>query len=784
MDYVARYPLAWVRVEELETMDITRTSWDPKSLALALLSGLCATATVAAQQTGEIRVRVIGTDGAAAPEADVRLLGLGRVAHVEAGEEARFEEVPAGDYLIEAESPRAGRGVARVAVGIGEIVTVEVTVSLFFHGEEIVVSIGAEGTQSELYSPSNVLRGIDLRASAQASLGETLASEPGVTSSYHGPGSSRPLIRGLGGDRVRILESGIGSGDASSTSADHAPGVEAMMADRIEVIRGPATLLYGSSAIGGVVNIEDGRIPRELPAHSVTGSLTLRGGTVADERNAAGRLDSSTGKVAYHVSGLWRVTDDYGIPGFAEAGIDPGEAAAEGQTAGVLANSAVETTRFAGGLSYVGDSGFVGVAYSGYDTEYGIPGGLEEAGGGEPSTEEGYAGIDLKKRRVDFESSFRFGGSFLKGFKARLGVSDYEHFEVLTDAATGSREVETEFYNNEWEGRVELQHALSGASNGALGVQYQSRDFEAIGAEAFVPKTATDRFSVFVFEQFDLAGVGVQAGARVETQKTTNESAGVSRDDTGLSVSLGVVGEASDAVSFVLNGARSVKLPSPEELFSNGPHLATSQFEIGDPDLRQEIGYSLDAGIRVSNGRVRGELSLFMNSFDRFTYQAFTGGERDGLRLARWAQADAVFVGFEAQAEVELVHYAGGHFVLDTSADYVRAELTASDEALPRIPSMRLGVALGYESETWHGHAGLKRVTAQDRTGAFETATDGYTMVDVSVGYRLFGGRAVHDVVVSGTNLANQEARSHTSFLKRFAPLPGREVRLTYQLGF
>ena len=753
------------------------------------LGHLAGTPALAAQQSGELRVRVIDSHGQPLADADVRIVGLGRSLHVDAGEPATFEDVPAGTYLVEATSARYGRGVGRAVVEAGGVADLEITVSLFFHGDEIVVSAGSEGMRSELYSPSNVLRGIDLRASAQASLGETLAGEPGVNSSYHGPGSSRPIIRGLGGDRVRVLESGVGTGDASNTSPDHAPGVEAMMAERIEIIRGPATLLYGSSAIGGVVNVEDGRVPDGLPAHAVTGSLTARGGTVADERNVAGRLDGGVGRIAYHASGLFRETDDYSIPGFAEHHEEGEEEEGEHEEVeGVLPNSAVKTSRFAGGLSYVGGNGFIGAAFSGYDSDYGVPGGHHHEEGGEvpppeEEEEEGDVGIDLKQRRVDVESAWRFGGPFLTGVKARFGLADYRHFEVLTVEATGEEEVETEFFNDEWEGRLELQHSVGG-SNGALGGQIRSRDFEAIGEEAFVPPTSTDQFAVFLFEQFDLGRLGFQAGARFEHQSTSNEAEGVDRDDDGLSASLGFVLRASDVVSLVLNGSRSVKLPAAEELFSDGPHLATLQFEIGDPDLDQEVGYSIDVGVRLTEGRVRGEVSFFVNSFDDFIYQELTGEEMDGLPVNQWTQADAVFTGFEAQADFELVHAGNGHVVLDVFSDYVRAELSEPDEPLPRIPPLRFGSGLGYESPTWHGHGGVTRVTEQDRVAAFEEETAGYTMLDASLGYRLFSGRVVHDIVLSGTNLTDEEARSHTSFLKELAPLPGRELRLTYQLSF
>lgn len=737
-----------------------------------------------AQQAGELRVRVVATDGTPADDADVRILGLGRVSHTDGAGEVAFPGVPAGTYLVEAESQRYGRGVERAVLEPGGSAEVEVTVSLLFHAPDIVVSAGGEGVLAELYSPASVMRGIDLRAGAQASLGETLAEAPGVSSSYHGPGSSRPIIRGLGGDRVRVLESGVGSGDASNTSPDHAPGVEAMIAERIEIIRGPATLLYGSSAIGGVVNIEDGRVPKELPAHPLTGSVILRGGTVADERNGAVVLNGAAGSIAYHASGLWRETDDYAIPGHAEAHHEEEPAGDEGEE-NILPNSAVETARFAAGVSYVGGNGFLGLAYSGYDSDYGVPGGHgHEEEGADGAEEEGDVGIDLQQRRVDVESGWRFGGSFLKGISARLGVADYRHFEVIANDETGTREIETRFFNDEWEGRLELQHAIGSSATGALGMQLRDRDFEAIGEEAFVPPTSTSQVAVFLYEQFDFGALGVQAGVRLEHQSTTNETGGVDRTDDGVSASLGFIAEASEAVSFVVNGSRSAKLPTAEELFSDGPHLATLQFEVGDPDLEQEVGYSLDAGVRLVEGRVRGELTFFVNSFDHFIFQAFTGEERDDLPVSRWSQGDALFTGFEGRADVELFHAGNGHVVLDAWGEYVRAELTETDEPLPRIPPFGFGAGLGYEAPTWHGHVGVRRVTSQDRVASFEEETAGYTLWNASLGYRLFSGRLAHDIVLSATNLTDQEARSHTSFLKELAPLPGREVRLTYQLSF
>jgi iron complex outermembrane receptor protein len=486
-----------------------------------------------------------------------------------------------------------------------------------------------------------------------------------------------------------------------------------------------------------------------------------------------------------HASALVRTTGDYAIPGFADADHDPSEVPDPGEVEGVLPNSALKTGRFAGGVSILGESGYVGVAYSGYDTEYGVPGGHGdlEAGPGEPE-EVGDVKIDLRQRRFDAESELRFGGSFVKGLTARFGVADYRHFELLEDENTGEREIETTFNNDEWEGRLELQHAVAETSTGALGLQLRNRNFEALGAEAFVPPSQTGQVALFLFEQFSFDPVGLQAGLRLERQNTTAIAEELDRDFTGVSASLGVILEATESISVVLNGARSAKLPSPEELYSNGPHLATLRFERGDPDLDQEIGTSLDVGIRVDTESVGAELTVFANSFDRFIYQAATGEVEADLPVSQWSQSDAAFRGVELQSDVEVLHAGDGHIVVDGFADYVWAKLVELGESPPRIPPFRLGAGVGYESTALHGRVGVTRFGAQNRVSSLETPTAGYTMLEARVGVRLFKGRTVHDVVLSGTNLLDQEARSHTSFLKQFAPLPGRDVRLTYQLSF
>lgn len=745
-------------------------------IAAALLFATGGAETLSGQATGTIRGAVLSAAGQPVEDAEVRLVGLGRVERTGADGRFAFEGIPPGTYLIELQSPREGYAVERVTLAAGEVAEIESRLTRLYHGEAIVVTAGTARRAAETFQATKVIGEDELRLQAEASLGETLKGEPGINASYFGPGSSRPVIRGLGGDRVRILERGVGTGDASNTSPDHAVGVEPVALERIEVVRGPATLLYGSSAIGGVVNVIDRRIPTELPARSLGGRFTGRGGTVADERNGAGELNGAFGRIAWHLSGLIRETDDFNIPGFAEAeheGEEGGEGHEEDEEAfGTLPNSFVETRRGAVGLSYVVERGYLGASFTTLDTEYGIP--------GHGHDEEEEARIDLLQRRVDVEGAWRFAGGFFDRLKARFGLSDYRHFELEGD------EVATRFENDEWELRVEATHGVAGLLEGALGLQARRRDFSAIGEEAFVPPTETDQIAVFLFEELGDGPVRFQTGARFEHQNHTNRTDGIERDDSGLSASLGVMWNPIPAATFVLSGARSVKLPAAEELFSDGPHLATRAFEVGDPDLDAEVGYSLDASVRLTRGPVRGSFTLFVNRYDDFIFQEFTGEEEDELPVLVYAQDDALFRGYELEAEIDLFHHEthDHHLLLDAWSDYVWAELTARDEPLPRIPPLRLGAGLRYEGGGWTGRLGLTRVTEQDRVGPFEGPTPGHTMLDASVGYRFFTSRFVHDITLRGTNLTDEEARNHVSFLKEVAPLPGRDVRLTYSVAF
>jgi iron complex outermembrane receptor protein len=739
--------------------------------------------------SGTVAGRVVGQEGAPATDAHVELVELGRRTEVGGDGGFRFSAVPPGIYILQAQSPRAGMNVTRVEVAAGQEARLEITLDRALHQETVVVTAtGHAATLSEIAQPVTVLSGADLALKRQPTLGETLAQEPGVSSTYFGPGASRPVIRGLGGDRIRVLQSGVGTADASSTSPDHAVSFDPLAAEQVEVVRGPATLLYGSNAVGGVVNVLDDRVPDTAPDRPLHGAIEFAGATAADEGSGAASLTGGAGRFAWHADFLHRRTDDVSIPGFAESAALRAEEEAEGeeheQATGVLENSAVENTGGALGVSVVSSRGYLGLALSGLDSTYGVPGhaqhGEEGVPEGEaPSEEEAHVSIDLRQRRADLRGEWRHPFAGLRAARLRVGLADYEHSELEGEA------VGTVFNNDSWEGRLELPHSPLGPFTGSVGVQGFRRDFEAIGEEAFAPPTLTDGWAMFAFEEAARGPWRFQLGGRLETQEVRAEGdTPDERDFTGFSGSAGVVWQDAAGWGVAFTAARSVKLPNAEELFSNGPHIATRAFEIGDPDLGTETSVGLDLSLRKRAGRVTGELNGFLNRFDDFIFEEFTGEEEDGLAVVQYVQRDADFRGLEAQARLELFHAEPHHVGLDLQADYVHAELRDTGDPLPRIPPFRYGVGLHYEGSRWSARAELRGAGEQDRVAASERPTDGWAMLNASLGWRAFFGRAVLELLLRGSNLTDEEARNHVSFLKDQAPWPGRDVRLTARLTF
>jgi iron complex outermembrane receptor protein len=512
---------------------------------------------------------------------------------------------------------------------------------------------------------------------------------------------------------------------------------------------------------------------------------------VADERTGSLKLDGGGGAWAWSLGALVRDTDDYEIPGAAEAeGLHEEEEGEEEHEEegdfGVLANSDIRSGQGHLGVTrFFGDKGFFGVAVSGFETDYGVPGGAHEhehEEEGEEHEEEGEEGgirIDMRQRRVDLNGEITRPLGAFRGLRTRFGIVDYEHDEVEPGGEVG-----TTFFNEAWEGRLELVQKERGSLSGSVGLQLGVSDLEAVGAEAFIPPVESESLAVFAFEEIAKGRLTYQFGGRFERQETTTSAADLpDRDFDGVSASLGVVGRVTDGWALGGSLSRAVKMPAGEELYAFGPHFATRVFEVGDPDLEEEVSVGVDLFVRRTAGRLTGELHVFRNDFADYIFQTFTGEEEDDLPVTRFAQADAGFTGAELTATLELWEKADHHLDLDFLADLVRAELDDGGD-LPRIPPSRLGLGISYRSSSWLARVEVRDADDQDRVAENETPTDGYTLVNAHVGYRFILGNQLLDVMLRGRNLGDETARNHVSFLKDSVPLPGRDIGLAIRYSF
>jgi len=732
-------------------------------LSLALGHPFLIPAT-AAEGTGSIHGKVHESGGGPAPGAKVTIVELRRSAQADAQGAFAFEDVPAGTWLLEIVSPKFGSAVVTAPVTAGQTASLEVRLDLTVHHEDIVVSAGPlVASASSVAAPVTVLDGPELQAQIQPTLGETLAREPGVSATSFSPGVSRPVIRGQGGDRIRVLEDGIGAGDASNVSEDHAVAYDPLLSDRIEVVRGPATLLYGSNATGGVVNVFDGRVPSEANPEAIAGSFEARYGSNAGEGDGVLNLDGGVKQFGWHLDALKRSTGDF----------SSGD--------GRMVNSDIDSKQGNAGASWTGDKGYIGASWGRFETNYGIPDPDEPVR------------IDMHQDRIDLRGEYTQPVGFLSGIKVRAGKTNYEHAEIESTGEVGAT-----FFNHAWEGRVEFTHKQVGRFRGAFGVQYYSRDFEVVGDEAFVPPTLTRNGAVFGFEQI-AAGKNLtfELGARYENQNNTADSpVDPDRSFNGVSGSGAVVYRMPRDYALAFTVSHSERLPTAEELYANGPHLATFEFQIGDPNLSSETGLSYDLTFRRTAGRVSGSLSLFKTDYSDFVFLAPSGlcalvdgtpvpcTDPDAIPVFNYLQTDADFHGAEAHVDIDLFHKDPQHVTLEIGGDTVRADEHSTDSPLPRITPDRYSLGVRYSGPKIWGLIEGRRTQDQTRIAPNETPTDGYTFVNLAVGYRIVSGGLVHDIVLRGTNLTDELARNHISPLKDIVPLAGRDVGVSYRLTF
>lgn len=652
---------------------------------------------------------------------------------------------------------------------------------------EVTASPLRQGIE-DLARPVDVLTGDELDARKAGTLGETLERQAGVQSASFGAGVGRPVIRGLEGARVQVLANGGSALDVSTVSADHAIGIEPFLADQIEVLKGPASLLYGSGAIGGAVNVVDGRVPTAQVGRTVAGRAELRHSSVDDGLVGMARVDADAGALTLHADLFRRDTGDVRIPGYAfspeliaeeiEEGEDPDHFAR-----GRLPNSALTTEGGALGASWFGERAWFGVAASTYRSDYGIPPGAhaheeedhDEDHDEHEGEEEEIVRLDLRQDRFEARGGIRDVGAFAE-LNWRLQRSLYEHIELEGD------EVGTVFNNEGTEGRFEAVQREINGWRGAFGLQFSHRDFEAIGDEAFVPPSITRDLGVFALQEKDFGQFKLELGARHE-RVSVSPATGADADRNATSLAAGGLWRFSDAAHLSLNLNRAERAPSAEELFSDGPHIATQSYELGDASLDTEVALGAELGLHLHHGRFEGKVAVYRTGFEDFIYLADTGLEEDGLPLRAWTQADATFTGWEAELGIELADNASGAWGLRLFADAVDAKLDNGGR-LPRIAPGRVGADLEWSQGGWRARLGAVRVQRQADVAEFESATDGYTLVDAGLAYHWDGELAGWEVFVEGRNLGDEQARAHTSYLKDFAPLPGRNVMTGVRVSF
>lgn len=621
----------------------------------------------------------------------------------------------------------------------------------------------------ETAQPVAVLGGDDLVRLRALSLGETLSAQPGVSATYFGPQASRPVIRGIGGEQVQVYEDGGAALDVSALSSDHAVTLDPLLAERIEVVRGSATLLYGNGASGGLVNVMTNRIPETIPERPVSAAVELRGDTALEERAVAGRVDGGSGSFAWHADAHKRETSDVRIPGFAlsralreqlaEAGEQPDDMRSR------LRNSGSETYGGSAGGAWIGDRGFAGVSVTRYDTDYGLPDSTGEIG----------AHIDMRQTRYDLKAELRQPSEWIKAVRVRSTYTDYSHGEIESTGETG-----TLFEQTGSDTRLVADHAPVLGWRGTFGVQYRDVDLDVTGEEALLPPSRTRNSGVFVFEERPFGPVTVEAGARLERQEITlpGQSSGPDYDRNAASASLGAVWHLPSDYSLALNVTATQRHPTATELFADGPHLAAQRFEIGDPTLRRERATTFDLSVRKGAGDWTGSATAFLSDYSRYIYPELTGelsGDEEPLPVAHYVQRDAKFRGFELELRPPALAISTSVLSSRVFADYVRATLKDGGD-VPLIPPLRIGGELTLEQGAFAAGVSATWYDRQNKPGAGELPTPGFTLVDLDLSYRLPARAREVFLYLRGENLLDEEARRHSSPLKDVAPLPGRGV--------
>ncbi|AZY47826.1 TonB-dependent receptor domain-containing protein [Bordetella avium] len=632
--------------------------------------------------------------------------------------------------------------------------------------------------QNSTASPVTVLDGQALVERRQGTLGDTLNGLPGVHSDTFGAGASRPVIRGQTSPRVSVLSDGSSLLDASAISPDHAITIEPLLADRIEVLRGPATLRFGGGSIGGVVNVLDKRIPTEKPEGGLAAEAELRGATGTKERAGIIGITAGTDSFVVRVEGLKRRSSDYAVPHW---------------SSGKLAGSYSESTQGSVGMSWIGPRGYIGLAFTHIESEYGLPGHNHEYEGCHPhgthlhcghhdhdhdhddhAHEEGQVPyVRLRSNRTDLRAEYSDPLPGFSKLRLRGGFTDYQHDEIE------GGQVGTTFKNQGFDTRLELEHKPWMGLRGVIGLQTAFSDFRAQGEEAFLPRSKTRSNGLFLLEEYRLNDWRFEAGARQDWQSISPEGGLKKSRLSGTSLSAAAIWDFAPSYSVALSLSRSQRMPSAQELYADGVHLATNTYEIGNAGLTRETSRNIDLTLRKHEGDTTFSLSAFHNRVNNYIY-ANTLDRFEDFRLIEYTQKDAEFVGIEG----ELKHQFTPILSAGVFGDYVRGKLTGGQGNLPRIPAARLGARANFKWQAWSGGLEYAYVFRQKDIASYESETPGYALVNAVLSYRFKAAGAQYDVYVRGNNLLDKLAYNHASFLSSVAPLPGRSVMLGVRMSY
>ncbi|WOJ94693.1 TonB-dependent receptor [Congregibacter variabilis] len=675
--------------------------------------------------------------------------------------------------------------------------------------EHVLVTMPIHKKAAETALPVTVVTGEELRRLAASTLGETLGDKPGISNSSFGPGVGRPVIRGQAGPRTINLNNGIAAADVSSLSPDHAVSIEAMLAESIEVLRGPATMLYGGGAIGGVINTRDNRIPTDR-IDGIQGAVEYRYDDAPEMNTGVLKLEGGAGDFAFHVSGTFRDFEDVSIPGLAidEEAVEMQEELLGGEhdedheeeelenSDGFIANTNGDSDVFTlGGSYHFGEKNYVGLAYNSFETNYGIPPGAhghEEHEGEEhegedheeEEEEEEIIRIDLKQERYDTQLHLHdVVPGLIDTVRGFLTYTDYEHVELE------GAEIGTQFSRETYEGRLEL--VREGDNHGVLGLQWRADEFEAVGEEAYVPKTDSSEWGVFYVQDFHTQDWQFEVGGRAEYVER-DPATGFEEDFTSFSLSGSGLYNINSDWSLGASLSRAERAPSTEELFSNlnnsaeefVTHAATGIIEVGDPNLDTEVSLNADLSLTYMSERAFAEITFFYNTFNDYIFLLNTGSEVDETPVYVYEQDDANFYGLEVESSFELATVAGGAVSLGVFGDMITGEFDSAGD-VPRLPPMRVGSELSWRSDSLGVYLKVLNASDQDNPGDFETETDGYTRWDAGIDYSMqFAGNTELFAFLKLKNITDEEIRLSTSFLRNFAPQAGESVEAGVRLMF